>query len=380
MKSRYPIRPLGDVLTLDLDAVPIEPMVTYHTAGILSYGRGLFARPAITGAETSYKQYFRLHRDQVVFSRLFAWEGAAALVASEFDGYFVSSEFPTFKVDVAEAVPSYLGHLMRWSEFHELLAGATRGLGLRRQRVHVDEFLAIKVPLPDLEEQHRVAQYLSWGSRRAMDLARRVSMAQSIVGNVVAASRAALARTGPERSLVEVADIVMGQSPPGHSYNAAVDGVPLLNGPTEFGPSSPQPVQWTSSPTKLSQPGDLLISVRASIGRTNWADGVYCIGRGLAALRPLPAVMPPFLRHAVLAQLAELRARTSGSTFQNLASGRLGSLPVAVPPLETQRAIAQRLDAIEEHVRDLQDRNKRADTLTTAWDQSLLNYGFGGLT
>ena len=160
MKSRYPLRPLGDVLTLDLDPVAIEPTATYHTAGILSYGRGLFARPAITGAETSYKQYFRLHRDQVVFSRLFAWEGAAALVASEFDGYFVSSEFPTLTVDGERAVPSYLGYLMRWPEFHELLAGATRGLGLRRQRVHVDEFLSIKVPLPDIEEQRSVAARL----------------------------------------------------------------------------------------------------------------------------------------------------------------------------------------------------------------------------
>jgi len=160
MNSRYPLRPLGDVLTLDLDPVAIEPTATYQTAGILSYGRGLFARPTITGAETSYKQYFRLHRDQVVFSRLFAWEGAAALVVPEFDGYFVSSEFPTFAVDAEQAIPSYLGHLMRWPEFHDRLAGATRGLGLRRQRVHVDEFLAVQVPLPNIEEQRSVASQL----------------------------------------------------------------------------------------------------------------------------------------------------------------------------------------------------------------------------
>lgn len=82
--------------------------------------------------------------------------------------------------------------------------------------------------------------------------------------------------------------IEMGQSPPGNSYNTEQKGVPLLNGPTEFGSTHPTPIQWTTSPTKICNKGDLLICVRGSTtGRMNWADQSYCIGRGLAAIRPL---------------------------------------------------------------------------------------------
>ena len=54
----------------------------------------------------------------------------------------------------------------------------------------------------------------------------------------------------------------MGQSPPGSSYNIHNEAGPLLNGPTEFGVKFPIPIQWTNSPTKMSEPNDLLICVR----------------------------------------------------------------------------------------------------------------------
>jgi len=50
--------------------------------------------------------------------------------------------------------------------------------------------------------------------------------------------------------LSDIADIVMGQSPPGHTCNHSGSGMPLLNGPTEFGPHHPFPVQFTTDPRK----------------------------------------------------------------------------------------------------------------------------------
>ena len=61
--------------------------------------------------------------------------------------------------------------------------------------------------------------------------------------------------------LGDVAEIVMGQSPPGGKCNRVEDGVPLLNGPTEFGPYYPTPVQWTTDPKKGAGVGDILFCV-----------------------------------------------------------------------------------------------------------------------
>ena len=85
--------------------------------------------------------------------------------------------------------------------------------------------------------------------------------------------------------LRDIAEIVMGQSPKGDSCNQSGIGIPLLNGPTEFGNYHPIPVQFTTEAKKCAKTGDLLFCVRGSTtGRMNWADQKYAIGRGIAAL------------------------------------------------------------------------------------------------
>src|SRR5437868_9574371 len=100
--------------------------------------------------------------------------------------------------------------------------------------------------------------------------------------------------------LIDVADIVMGTSPPGDSCNSTGIGEPLLNGPTEFGPHHPTPVQYTTAPRRFAETGDILFCVRGSTtGRMNWADRRYAIGRGIAAIRHFEgARYQPFLRAA----------------------------------------------------------------------------------
>ena len=89
-----------------------------------------------------------------------------------------------------------------------------------------------------------------------------------------------------KQKLGDIAQVVMGQSPPGDSCVTQKMGTPLLNGPTEFGSRYPEPVQFTTKPKKFAKKGDLLFCVRGSTtGRMNWADNDYAIGRGLAAIR-----------------------------------------------------------------------------------------------
>jgi len=52
--------------------------------------------------------------------------------------------------------------------------------------------------------------------------------------------------------LGKTAEVIMGQSPPGTSYNRAGVGVALINGPTEFTEKHPVKIQWTSQPTKYT--------------------------------------------------------------------------------------------------------------------------------
>lgn len=153
--------PLGEVLRLDQHPVDVVPTQTYPSCGVLNRGRGLFDKGVTEGSDTSYTRLFRLSEGQIVYSKLFGWEGAVALVPAEFDGYFVSSEFPTFAPDPDRVAPGFLEHFLKSNQFTEEMARSTNGLGQRRQRVNIDAFLRILVPLPPTSEQDRIAAYLT---------------------------------------------------------------------------------------------------------------------------------------------------------------------------------------------------------------------------
>lgn len=143
--------------------------------------------------------------------------------------------------------------------------------------------------------------------------------------------------------------IIMGQSPPGDSYNNERVGVPLLNGPTEFGPIHPTEKQWTTAPTKLCEPGDALFCVRgATAGRLNVADKTYCLGRGLAAIRGKSGRFDAgFLLHILRNGYTKFQVRGVGSTFINISSEELSNFEVPALPLAEQRRIAEVLDRAE---------------------------------
>jgi type I restriction enzyme S subunit len=154
-----------------------------------------------------------------------------------------------------------------------------------------------------------------------------------------------------ETTLGAVAELLMGNSPPGETYNAVGVGLPLINGPAEYGPRHPKPVKWTSAPARICKPGDVLICVRGNTtGKLNIADNEYCIGRGVAAVRGKPSESDTEFLSFVLQwkadRILEL-ATGGGSTFPNINKPQLEELPVPGFALPEQRAIAGVLRTVQ---------------------------------
>jgi type I restriction enzyme S subunit len=87
------------------------------------------------------------------------------------------------------------------------------------------------------------------------------------------------------KRLGEIANITMGQSPKSTYYNQDGNGLPLHQGVTNLGVRFPYDKMYCTMPNRLAQPGDILFSVRAPVGRINITLDKIIIGRGLAALR-----------------------------------------------------------------------------------------------
>ena len=168
--------------------------------------------------------------------------------------------------------------------------------------------------------------------------------------------------------LGDVAEIVMGQSPPGATvfdWNAdstVSRGLPFIQGNAEFGPNSPKPLKWCAQPAKVARVDDILISVRAPVGETNRANTKIGIGRGLAAIRFAVADARAFGWHALNHAKNALEAVTQGSTFKAIGGQDLRSLPILLPPPPEQQAIATVLDSIDEAI-------ERTETVIAATEQ-----------
>ena len=177
-----------------------------------------------------------------------------------------------------------------------------------------------------------------------------------------------------DSSLCDNAEIVMGQSPPGDTCNTTGSGLPLLNGPTEYGPHHPTPVQFTTDARKRARIGDVLFCVRGSTtGRMNWADREYAIGRGVAAIRHRTAPeLQPFVRAVIEYGLLGLLARATGSTFPNVSADQLEGL--WWPPLEEneQRAIAHILGTLDDKI----ELNRRMNETLEAMARALFKSWF----
>ena len=174
--------------------------------------------------------------------------------------------------------------------------------------------------------------------------------------------------------LGDVALVVMGNSPPGSSYNEQGLGVPLINGPVEFSAGAFGLTicrKYTTKPNQMCTTGDMLICVRgATTGRTNIAAFDACIGRGVALVRAWDAQQYVNLYLWYVGK--ELLAAGKGTTFPSISYADLAGKPLPLPPLAEQHRIVAKVDELMGLIDRLAAaRRTREDCRTASRDAAL---------
>lgn len=147
---------IADVAALALHPEAVDAECSYPNVGILSYAKGVFAKAPIDGATTSAKTLYKIKSGQFIYSRLFAFEGAYALVPNEFDGCYVSNEFPTFEIKgVSVSTKFLMAHFLTEADWRELRS-STKGVGDRRLRIQPEHILTRPIWIPPENEFTRI--------------------------------------------------------------------------------------------------------------------------------------------------------------------------------------------------------------------------------
>ena len=149
-------------------------------------------------------------------------------------------------------------------------------------------------------------------------------------------------------TLKDIADVTMGQSPSGSSYNEDSNGEVFYQGRAEFGYRFPTRRLFTTEPKRMAEAGDVLLSVRAPVGDLNVAYERCCIGRGLGAIHGRNGYQS-FVLYTMFALRPQLDVYNGeGTVFGSINRNALNDMPIDIP---SEDAIA----AFEAVVRPMDD-------------------------
>lgn len=181
-----------------------------------------------------------------------------------------------------------------------------------------------------------------------------------------------------EARLEETCQLIFGQSPPSFTYNEEGRGLPFYQGKLEFGEMFPTPRKWCISPQKIAEKGDVLISIRAPVGPTNLCPERSCIGRGLAAIRPLGGIESLFVLYLMRANERAIASKGTGTTFSAITSTFLRTFAFWLPPRQEQKRIVSKIEELFTKLDAGIESLKKAKLQLKHYRQSLLKAAFEG--
>lgn len=380
---------LGEVLDLDLRQQSVSASTKYEMAGVYSFGRGLFARDVLTGADTSYAKLNRLAAGQLVMSKLKGWEGALAVVPDDFDGMFLSPEFPTFSTR-PELDARYLRLIVSRASFWTRLADESTGIGGRRERVHPDRLLGIAVDLPALVVQRRVVDLVDAVDTYVANAQVRAKAARAARNAVISDRLHEPSENGWERTtLGDAAEVTIGRqrSPKnatGEHMTAYLRAANVKDGYLDLDDVKEMNFSPKERSTYALRPGDVLVTEGcgslAQLGACARWDGAavedpVCFQNTLIRLRSTDRTDPGFL--ALWAQWAFetglFASIATGTNIFHLGVEQTRRLPLHLPPIQVQRELAALAAAFSCEIEDSVAAEKAARALRSALLGELLS-------
>ena len=345
--------------------------------------------PFVSEADTKRLSKYILIEGDIVFSRVGSID-RNVYVDKNHEGWMFSGRCIRVRADKNKVNPRYLSYYFKQNSFKKMMMNLA--VGATMPSLNTKIMNSIELDLLPRENQVKIANILS-----AIDDKIQINnqinqeleaMAKTLYdywfvqfdfpdqnGKPYKSSggkmvyHPELKREIPEgwgvEKLENIANITMGQSPKGTSYNEVGEGMLFFQGSTDFGWRFPVARQYTTEPSRIAEEDDILLSVRAPVGTLNIADTRCCIGRGLVAINSkvrvnsyIFNVMQDFKK------LFDMR-NSVGTTFGSITKDDLYSLQLVYPPNELLMKFDQSVKSFD---REIKNRSRQNQGLTQLRD------------
>ncbi len=152
--------------------------------------------------------------------------------------------------------------------------------------------------------------------------------------------------------MVDLVEMVMGQSPKSDFYNDYGEGFPFHQGVTNYGFRFVSDVTYSTKTTKIAEPDDILFSVRAPVGRINLTLNKVILGRGLAAFRSKSGKQS-FLLYQLKSHFFKEDLIGGGSIYASTSKKELEKLEILQPTDDLVQTFEQFSVPIDDQIRVL---------------------------
>ena len=230
--------------------------------------------------------------------------------------------------------------------------------GSAQPKFNKTNFREMVIPVPPLETQRRIAAILS-------SLDDKIENNNRINRNLEAQAQAlfkswfvdfepwggTMPEDWKEGVLSDIADITMGQSPRGESYNTQGEGVIFYQGCSDFGDRFPSVRMFTTEPARYAVPNSILMSVRAPVGTMNVALEECCIGRGLASLKEKNSYDSFLLYLLESLQNVFDSYNGDGTVFGSINKKSIGNIKIVIPSIKVVESFHKMVSPLDEKIK-----------------------------
>ena len=302
--------------------------------------------------------------------------GLARMIDEELVGTNITRGLARLSADKNQVVPEFLLWELRSPKFRGDLIRRVGGSAL--QEISLSELRKVRALLPPLPEQKKIAQILSTWDQAITATERLLENSQQrkkgLMQQLLTGKKRLPGFEGEFKaiSLSAAATITMGTSPKSAAYNSIGDGLPLLQGNADIEGRRSKPRVFTSEITKVCQPGDILLSVRAPVGSVAISHHDACIGRGICAIKAKNKNNQEFLYQWMLWYEPRWASLSQGSTFESVNSSDIKNLEIKLPEPAEQQAISHVLSVADRESELLENRLDQLKQEKKALMQQLL--------
>ena len=138
-----------------------KPSEPYYALGIRSHCKGTLVRYIKDPKKIAMDTLYEVKENELIVNITFAWEGAITLLSKKDEGKLVSHRFPTYKFNEEYAILDYFKQLIKTKWFVFQLGLLSPGGAGRNRVLSKTDFLKLKVLLPPVEEQRKIAVFLN---------------------------------------------------------------------------------------------------------------------------------------------------------------------------------------------------------------------------